>query len=382
MSDSDDRLAALDPAANETYRRRDLDAMIARIVAAPSPAGTRWRGPRVRLAGGLALASLVTAVSLALVQGAPSLPALAIQRALITPTEDFATLAPLATNQDVRFLAGSGLAASAPSTASVELTVPSDPKAETAALAAVFGLVGAPASRGDGNWSVTSASGPALTYESTGIPQWYYSSTSSNIAPATESGRADVSMPSHATVKRDAEHYVGEFGFGYTLRSPSFSTATRSATTASGAPLSVRSETVSYTVAVHGTTTDQSVSFTVDPSNALLYAQGPAFSVSRSLNYPLQSPLAGVATLNAAERRAGAAAPSTTPAAKVALTRATLSLAGYELENRTLWLLPVYTYSGSVHPENGSAAASAWSELAIKPSYLDGSASVTRTVSY
>ena len=48
MSDVEDRLAALDPAANQPYHHADLDAMITRIVATPArarstPAGSDSR---------------------------------------------------------------------------------------------------------------------------------------------------------------------------------------------------------------------------------------------------------------------------------------------------------------------------------------------------
>ena len=152
MSDLDHRLAALDPAANETYQHPDLDAMIARIVATPANASARWQRIQARFAGGLIAATLVTAVSLVLVQGGPSLPVLAVQRALSAPSASFATAAPMQTNRDVHFRAGSGLSASAPHTDSYELKVPSNPKTETAALAAVFGVVGNATSRGANNW--------------------------------------------------------------------------------------------------------------------------------------------------------------------------------------------------------------------------------------
>ena len=117
------------------------------------------------------------------------------------------------------------------------------------------------------------------------------------------------------------------------------------------------------------------VSFTVDPSNALLYAQGPAFRVRRSVNYPLQSPRAGVATLNALERRTYASSVTKAPAATVIVTRDTLSLAGFQLRNHSLWLLPVYTYSGSGHRTAG--ATTTWVELAIEAAFVTGPVSVT-----
>jgi hypothetical protein len=47
-------------------------------------------------------------------------------------------------------------------------------------------------------------------------------------------------------------------------------------------------------------------------------------------------------------------------------------LASYQLKNGTLWLLPLYTYSGSVTPVHGTTAMRTWSELAVEPTYITG----------
>jgi hypothetical protein len=99
------------------------------------------------------------------------------------------------------------------------------------------------------------------------------------------------------------------------------------------------------------------------------------------VSYPLQSPLAGVAALRAAEKQsfAGAAKP---PVANAKVTSETVSLAPYELKNGALWLLPLYTYSGTITGEKSATAARTWSELAVEPTYVAGSAATSEGVSH
>jgi hypothetical protein len=382
MSDVEDRLAALDPAANQPYRHADLDAMIMRIVTTPARAqSTRRQRLQARLAGGAIAATLATALTLVATQGAPSLPALAIQHALTGPSSSFATQLPMNTYEDLHFIAGPGISGRAPATASYQLNLPASAKVESARLAVLFGVSGTPTEHGDGNWTVTNTSGAVLNYDDAGAPQWYYSSTSPKVAPAEESGSVSIAMPSHATIETDVQRYVSELGYHYSLSSPRFTTATTSTTTPNGAPLTVYSETASYSVIVHGTTTNQSLSFTFDPTNTLLYAEGPAFRVGSGVSYPLQSPLAGVSALGTAEKHsfAGATKP---PTVNATVTRDSLSLAPYQLKNGTLWLLPLYTYSGSITGEKSATAARTWSELAVEPTYVAGSSATSEDVSH
>jgi hypothetical protein len=382
MSDVEDRLAALDPAANQPYDHADLGSMITRIVATPARAqSTRVQRLQARLAGGVIAATLATALALVATQGAPSLPALAIQHALTGPSASFATQLPMNTYENLRFIAGPGISKRAPSTASYQLDLPASAKAESTRLAGLFGVSGTPTEHGDGNWTVTNASGAVLNYDDVGVPQWYYSSTSPKVAPAEESGSVSIAMPSHTTIETDVQRYVSELGYNYPLGSPRFTTATTSTTTPNGAPLTVYSETASYSVIVHGTSTDQSLSFTFDPTNALLYAEGPAFHIDAGVNYPLQSPLAGVAALGSAEKRSFAAA-ATPPTSNATVTRDSVSLAPYQLKNDTLWLLPLYTYSGSITGEKSTSAARTWSELAVEPTYVAGSSATSEGVSH
>ena len=288
MSDVEARLAALDPAADQPYRHADLDAMIARIVTTPERArSTHWQRLQARFGFGLITATLATALTLVATQAPTSLPALALARALTTPSASFSAALPMATYEDVHFSATSTIPARPPSLASFELKLPSNAKSEIARLARVFDVAGKVRNTNGSNIvTITSASGAALSYDAADVPQWYYSSTSPKVAPAEKSASASVAMPSHAAVESVVRRYVSQLGYNYTLSAPSFSTATTSTTTPAGAPLTVSSETADYTVVVDGADTDQSISFTVDPANTLLYAEGPAFDVGKGVALP------------------------------------------------------------------------------------------------
>ena len=380
MSDADDRLAGLDPAAHQTYQHADLDAMITRIVAVPVGASSaRWQRLQARFAGGLIAATLATALAFVATQGAPSLPALAIQRALTNPSPSFATAIPMKAAEDLHFRASAAISTRAPSIASYKIDPPASARAETARLAALFGVSGTPTAGGNGNWTVTSPSGAALNYSDVGVPQWYYSSTSPQVAPAEKSSSVPVPMPSHASLESTAQLFFSKLDYNYALSSPDFSTATTSTTTPAGAPLTVFSETASYSVVVDGTTTGQTISFTVNPQNALVSANGPAFNVGTAVHYPLESPRAGVAALAAAEKHTFAAAAKV-PVATASVTSNIVSLAPFRLKTGALWLLPLYVYSGSIPGAEGPASRT-WSELAVEPTYVTGSSATFQGVS-
>lgn len=389
MSDINDRLAALDPAAHDPYHAHNLDQMISRIVAS-SPSGAArsawWQRVQLRIAGTLILGTLVGAGTLAVVGGGPSLATLAIQTTVTHHPGTFAT-AEAAQLPDTTFTPAASFTSSSssrPSThLSFELAIPKDAAREALRLAAVFHAVGALHHSGD-DWTVASPSGASFDYQISGAtPQWFYSSTTPTIAPSTAASSAKVTMPSHAVLNAAARSYLKQLGFHYSVTSPVYSESTVSLTTAEGAPRTQSQEEVSYTVSVHSIDTDQGVSFSVDAHNTLVYAQGPAFNVSAGTNYPLQSPLEGVGALNTLERAtfsnsslgANAAGPATLHAR---LTSASFSLGTFRLKNGTSWLLPLYTYSGRVAQTNQTNAVRTWREIAIEPSYVQLSPSEAR----
>jgi hypothetical protein len=390
MSDINDRLAALDPAANNPYQARNLDQMISRIVAS-SPSGaarsTWWQRVQVRIAAALILGTAIGAGTLAIVQGGPNLAALAIQANVKSHPGLFAPENTVQL-QETKFAPTASLASSNISrlsaSPSFELSIPKDSAAEAARLASAFHVVGKVQHHGN-NWVVGSSAGAAFDYQtSSASPQWYYSSTTPKIAPSTASSSAHVAMPSHATLARDARGYLKRLGFNYSVVSPTYTESSVSTSDTDGAPSLQGQEQVTYTVAVQGVDTDQSVSFSVDAHNTVVYAQGPAFEVKSGTNYPLEGPLGGVNALNAMERAAfprpalGASAAALTPL-HVRLASVSISLATFRLKNGTTWLLPFYTYSGSL-AKNSKAAARTWGEIAITPSYVRLSPSGARSL--
>jgi hypothetical protein len=390
MSDINDRLAALDPAAHDPYHARNLDEMISRIVAS-SPSGaarsTWWQRVQLRIAATLILGTLIGAGTVAIVQGGSNLAALAIQTNVESHPGLFATenSAPL---QETEFAPSATLRSSNSSrlsaSPSFKLKIPKDSASEAAHLASVFHVVGAIRHHGD-NWIVGSPSGASLDYQnSTASPQWYYSSTTPKIAPATASSSVHGAMPSHATLDSDAQGYLKRLGFNYSVVSPFYSESTVSTNDANGSPSLQGQEQVTYKVAVRGVDTDQLVSFSVDARNTVVYAQGPAFEVSSGTNYPLEDPLGGVNALNVMERAAfpspalGASAAVPAPL-HAKLTSVSISLATFKLKNGTSWLLPLYTYSGVVK-KTGPVTGRTWSEIAIAPSYVRLSPSEARSI--
>jgi hypothetical protein len=392
MSDVYDRLAALDPAAGDPYRARNLDDMISRVIASsPSSAArsTWWQKVQLRIAGTLILGTLVGAGTVAIVAGGPSFAPLAIQAHVAPHPGAFAAENAVQLYEETSFAPSASLQSSSSSLPSAipsfKLSVPKDIVGETAHLASVFRVTGPVRHHGD-DWTVKSPSGASFDYQtSSAAPQWYYSSTTPKVAPATASSFVDVVMPSHATLDRDVHGSLARLGFNYSVTRPVYSESTVSSIDAKGAPRSQSQEGVMYEVSVGGVLTDQTVNFVVDPHNTLVYAQGPAFDVSAGTDYPLQSVVAGVNTLNSIERT-DAASPAVGASAarpgivRAKITSASISLATFRLKDGTSWLLPLYTYSGRATKNGHGATAATWSEIAVEPSYVQLSSGEARSL--
>jgi hypothetical protein len=132
-----------------------------------------------------------------------------------------------------------------------------------------------------------------------------------------------------------------------------------------------------------------------------------------SVSYPLQSPAAGVSVLEAqqlaefatatsgtsdqggsstpsgSDNGAPATPPSTDPSdttttdpgsgttnvdappiVDVTLDSVSTSLSSYTLTDGSVWMLPLYTYNGTVTNGDGSTYTGTWSTLAVDPSYV------------
>lgn len=394
MSDFEDRLAALDPAAGVPYEHRDLDSLISRITAQPVRTKSRlWHNIELKVASTLIAASMVTAGAVAVFQGAGAgLPVLAIQStsgAHSLKSASLPTAGAMQIYEEFNFIPGPGLTKNTPTSPSYELQIPSSGSDEAARVAKVFGVSGSPVNTSSGgvDWTVTSSSGSSLDYANSWIPEWTYAAS-----PATMSTDFLPSdLPSQSTLANDVQRYLAKLGYDYTLSAPSFGTTTSTSNTTT--PGSTSTADVTYSVAVDGMSTDQYVSFSVDANNNVVNASGPAFSVGSSLVYPLQSLAAGVAALNVEQQskfpvpspqasppttgsglNAGGTNSSTTPSGppivNVALNADSLSLETYQLTDGSMWLLPVYDYTGVETNLDGSTSSGTWYELAVDPSYV------------
>ena len=427
MSDVEERLRLADPLAGASYVHGDADAMVSRIITHyPRRRVGLLRSFQVKVAGSATLAAVLTVGAIAAINGAaPSFAVLAIGSTSHAKSDVPASSVggAMAVFARYQFHAGDTLSADPATTSSYQLQVPGDPSSEAQRVAAIFGVSGAAVdTNGDGSdWTVGSGTGPTLDYQNNGgVPQWYFTSSSSPAATTTSTSAATGPAVSNDVVAADAQRYLQQLGYDFTVTDPQFSTSTITTTD----PASTSNQaTVSYTVVVDGISSDQSVSFTVDENNQLVDASGPSFHVSSSTDYPLISPTDGVATLNAqqaaefassgtdqssqdsssttpvvtppttATTTPGSSAPGSSgsvgssdttttvvagpPIIDVTLNDASVSLQTYDTTDGSVWMLPVYEYTGTFNATDGSLQTSTWSLLAVQPAYVDVSASTT-----
>ena len=436
MSDFEDRLRAADPAAAISYEHPDTNAMISRIMAqAPRARRHVLRSFQLRMAGSVALAAALTVGGIAALEGAA--PSFAVFSLAAVKQSPHAPLGASNTKfgtanspmmriyEEFNFTVGSDLSANAGTGAAYQLQLPTSASAEDARLAAIFGVTGTPVDQNnDGqDFMVTDANGNYVEYETYDtVPQWSYSVAIPQ-APGTSSTTSDgttVSMPSQSTVNGDVQNYLSQLGYGYQVTDPQFSTS-NNVTSSPGQPtVTTNEEQATYSVTVDGQTTDQYLDFTVDANNNLVSADGPAFSVMPAVNYPLQSPAAGVEVLeaqqqayfaqNASSGQPSGAGSSTTPTAgsnssssgtspatppstssdtgstttttpsgppivDVTLDNETISYQTYPLTDGSVWMLPIYNYTGVVNNTDGSSYSGTWSTIAVDPTYIQVSTS-------
>jgi len=436
MSDFQERLMAADPFAGQEYAHHDGDAMLSRIIAQhPSARRSPLRDFKLRMAGAVTLATLVTFGGIAALDAAvPGLPVLAL--ASSAKSSHAPQASGLATSgmmmriyEEFNFTPGSALSSSGATGAAYQLVTPSSASGEATRLAAIFSVSGSPIdTNGDGSyWTVTDASGASVNYDTSyGVPQWYFTSNSQGVAtpPTSSSAPAQdatsANLPSHSTIESEVATMMQRLGYGYQVSDPQFSTSSTSVVGADASTTTTTVEDVAYSVVVDGMLTDQTVQFSYDSSNTLVSASGPAFSVATTTNYPLQSPVDGVAVLNTQQQSyfkdsnggspvpqgtdgtvvppsSGASPPTTgsgsstgsqappatgdttstvvtspagPPIVNVTLDSVTTTLQSYTLKDGSLWMLPVYNYSGVVTSSDGSSSTGTWTTIAVDPAYV------------
>jgi hypothetical protein len=425
MSDFQERLRAADPAASSSYAHPDADAMISRIMSqAPRARRHVLRSFQLRMAGSVAVAAALTVGGIAALEGAsPSLAvfALAAPHSLgaKSPGAGF-SIAQVPTHNMMRiyeefnFAAGSDLSPNDGTGAAYELTLPASASAEDARVAAIFGVSGTPVDQNnDGqDFMVTDPSGNFVEYQTYDtVPQWSYSVAIPQAAgtSSTTTDGTTVAMPSQSAVTGDVQNYLGQLGYGYQVTDPQFSTSNNVVTSPGVPTVTTNEEQATYSVVVDGQVTDQYLDFTVDQNNNVVSADGPAFTVAPAVDYPLQSPAAGVEVLEAQQQsyfasNASSSQPSgsgtttppssgaassppadtsdtttTTPAGppivNVTLDNETISYQTYALTDGSVWLLPIYNYTGVVNNADGSSYTGSWSTIAVDPTYVQVSTS-------
>lgn len=430
MSDFQERLRAADPAAASSYVHPDENAMISRIMTrAPRARRHVLRSFQLRMAGSVAIAAALTVGGIAALDGAA--PSLAVF-ALAAPHHSSkfgASASQVPSNNMMRiyeefnFTAGSGLSADAGTGAAYELTLPTSASAEATRIAGIFGVSGTPVdTNSDGqDFTITDSSGNFVDYQTYNtVPQWSYSVAIPQ-APNTSSTTSDgatVTMPSQSTVEADVQNYLNQLGYNYQVTDPQFSTS-NNVVTAPGQPtVTTNVEQASFSVSVDGQMTDQYLDFAVDANNNVVSADGPAFTWMPSVNYPLQSPAAGVAVLEAQQQSyfasndnsgqpsgagsstssssgTNSSSPATPPSASadtsasttttttpsgppiidVTLDAETISYQTYQLTDGSVWMLPIYNYTGLVTNSDGSSYTGTWSTIAVDPTYIHVSTS-------
>jgi hypothetical protein len=431
MSDFDERLRAADPAAGMSYQHPNADAMISRIEArAPLARRHVLRSFQLKMVSAVTMAAVLTVGGIAVLDGAgPALQVLTLSAAKSSsphaPSSFGAAAVPksgiMRIYEEFDFTAGSSLSSTAGSAPSYELSLPASPSSEAARLAAMFNVTGTPAdTNGDGSdWTVTDTAGDTLDYENYGgVPQWYYNSAPSNASSITTTDGTSVAMPSNSTIDADVQGYLTQMGYGYSVTDPQYSSQTITGGNAPGqADVTTNEKTASYSVTIDGVLTDQTVDITIDSNNNVIGAHGPAFSLMPSVNYPLQSPTAGVSVLEAQQQAefastssgttdqggsgaplspgSASGAPSTSPGSgpadttttdpgntttttaptgppivDVTLDTVSTSLSSYTLTDGSVWMLPLYTYTGTVTNSDGSTYTGTWTTLAVDPSYV------------
>jgi hypothetical protein len=404
MNEFEDRLRAADPAATISYQHPDANAMIARIMAqAPRSRRHVLRSFQLRMAGSVALAAALTVGGIAALEGAaPSLAVFALSssthRSPVANTTHstgggYLSAGPMMKIlNEFDFTAGPDLSATAGSGAAYQLAFPTSASGEASRIATIFGVSGTPVdANNDGqDLTVTDPTGNYVEYQTyDAVPQWSYSVAIPQAASTTTSDGATVAMPSQSTVEGDVQRYLGQLGYGFQVTDPQFSTSNNVMSSPGQTSVTTNDEQASYSVTVDGQMTDQYFQFTVDQNNDVVSASGPAFTVMPAVNYPLQSPAAGVAVLEAhqqsefASSGASGTNSSSTPAAgtsdtttttipivAVTLDAESVSYQTYQLTDGSVWLLPIYNYTGDVNNADGTSYTGTWSLIAVDPTYI------------
>jgi len=378
MSDVFERLSVADPYAGNAFELPDVASFMTRVSRPPRRIST-WRRFQLSVSGAISATTLIMVGSIAALQGAaPSLPVLNFALASATQFNVYSSVrastshlptasvhgtdAPgAAANTLYHFIAAPRFSNATSVGPAYQLRAPSNPRTETTRIASIFGVSGALRQlTTSAAWQLSSP-GARVTFASQGLWTWGYVNTSTS---ATNS--VVETVPVHELVLK-ATQLVSGLHYGYQLGIPAVTTGSVAGSGPSNSAQGFVSIHLRFPVVVSGTTTGLVSDFTFSTSGTLLSAHGPAFFVASSYPYPLLSPLAGVARLNAQRNEpVSSAGPSTNSPTlvQVTISNALIALGAYRLSDGTLWLVPVYSFTGMVN-----AKSTTWSLLALDPRY-------------
>lgn len=319
------RLRAIDPAAGATYEHADISAMFDRVTARPRLERVSFaRGFRVRITGAVAAAALVSLGGIAIMETAvPSLSVLAIGASSNGGRSSFATSLPNTQIQtpsatsgpqissDVTFVAGPGLSSVGENAPSYVLTPAGSFSALSVRIARVLGAAGTSSARAgaDSYWTIGATCGKSVSFWSDEAElNWEFTNSDSFGGPCARPG-ADATGPTGGVGDADAlarslsllDHLgvTGPFGTATYQRAPNGEGSTWT--------------TVSIPWVVGGPGSGFEFDVTLSGVGDVVAADGVDVTVTRSVAYPLISPVAGVAELNGVERTPSTTGTTTAP---------------------------------------------------------------------
>jgi len=403
MTDEFDRLRAANPATNTTYAHGDL-AAVARRAEVPTPnAPTRFaQGFRLKMASAAMAATLLTSGGIAALESSSSpLPVLSLGAAspsTAPKSESLPTSGGLSDSKipggsqssmriwgTYEFSASDRLSSSPDQAPVYRVSGSSDPSGLTIDLAKALGIVDSAVAikvtHGDfgipttGYEYATDHGTISVNAGRNGATSWYFSSPAAGVS-------SDSSLNVNTISKRELVSWSKDL-----IDSLRFDLALGDAT------YSIYGDqgSVSYQVLVGGIATDMSVSVGFDKQGSVLWANGSVARFDRAGNYPLISERDGVDNLSSGgglvpmtdQVAGGAGAASsdvipvvgsdgvlTPPVIKVLITSAKVQLSTQQMTDGSVWLIPLYSYTGTATNEDGTTMESTWSTIAVDPAYL------------
>ena len=415
MTDEFDRLRAANPATNTTYTHGDLASVARRAEMPTSNASTRFaQGFRLKMASAAMAATLLTSGGIvALESGSSPLPVLSLGAASSSTAPTAESPPTSGGTSDSKIAGGSQSAmriwgtyefsasdrlSSSPDQAPVyRVSGSSDPSGLTIDLAKALGIfdsaVEIKVTHGDFGipmtWYEYATDNGTISVNAgrNGATSWYFSSP---VAGVSSDGSLDTNTITKRELARWSNAAIDGLSFDLSLGDATYS-------------IYGDQGSVNYQVLVGGIVTDMSVSLSFDNQGTLLWASGSVATFDRVGNYPLISERDGVDNLSSGTMSGGGPVAMTDdlargatssdvipvdgsddvltpPVIKVLITSSTVQLITQQMTDGSVWLIPMYSYTGAATYEDGTTMESTWSTIAVDPAYLKISVSPTPIV--